>query len=153
MLAQCARAAVALVRFGYGGEVWHLLEYHEDPRARTPHSSTRSARSGLIRNCSQMSSPSKGDSTAPASIATSSTTEKNGYLFDPITSKRRGLILALAGCPKASLGTEERHSLVEQLQHLFETDRDAGVHSAAELALKRWEHPGRVTDEVTRRRG
>ena len=55
--APSARAAVALVRFGYGGEVWHLLEYHEDPRARSEgfHHRAR-ARSELIRNCSQMSS-------------------------------------------------------------------------------------------------
>ncbi len=66
---------------------------------------------------------------------------KNAYLFDPVTSMQRALIMALAGCPKPDL---ERLDLVEgipkfadTLAELYRNSPDAGVHSAAELALRR----------------
>src|SRR5262249_46805371 len=47
-------------------------------------------------------------------------------------------ILALAEFRKESLGSAARKSLAATLGKVFRTDPDAGVHSAAELILRRW---------------
>ncbi len=147
--ARCARAAVAMVRFGYGSEVWHLLEYQPDPRVRSAFINalgTLGVDPAFLAD--ELASLGKKE-VAPSSSA-GLTAQKNGYLFDPITSKRRALLLALAGCPTESLTPTERDDLIAQFLVLYENDRDAGVHSAAELALKRWGHPLHLKDEGNR---
>ncbi len=132
-----ARAAVALVRFGYASDVWQLLEYQPDPGRRSAFVHALSTLgvdwSVLVSELVRL-----GNGREPPSPSSKITREKNGYLFDPVTSKRRALIMALAGCPNESLAKTEKNVLVEQLLELHENDRDAGVRSAAELALKRF---------------
>src|SRR5262249_20134596 len=64
--------------------------------------------------------------------------EKNAYLFDPATSRRRAIIMALAAYQPNELAAATRAALLDQLHDIFYSDADAGVHSAAELLLKRW---------------
>jgi formylglycine-generating enzyme required for sulfatase activity len=63
--------------------------------------------------------------------------DKNAYLFEPETSRRRGLILALAAYPPARLELPRRDDLIAVLEDLYRVDPDAGVHAAAELVLTR----------------
>ena len=104
--ARCARAAVTMLRFGYASEVWHLLEYQPDPRWRSAFVSALSTLGAdpsvladELANLDKREVPGQ----APAGL----TAQKNGYLFDPITSRRRALLLALAGCPNESLAATD----------------------------------------------
>jgi serine/threonine protein kinase/formylglycine-generating enzyme required for sulfatase activity len=130
-----ARAAVALLRLGYGDDAWRMLEYSPDPRAR----------SALIDAL-----PVYGADPAPLLEellrpgGTEAAAAKNGYLFHAITSRRRALILALAGYPAEALDARQRDAMVARLEGLYREDPDAGVHSAAELALRRWEAADRL---------
>jgi formylglycine-generating enzyme required for sulfatase activity len=75
----------------------------------------------------------------PNTVIDGTAGKKNSYLFDPQTSRRRGLVLALAAYPPARLQYPRRDDLIALLGNLFRDDPDAGVHAAAELVLKRLE--------------
>ena len=83
--------------------------------------------------------------TAPSGTPTR---ETNSYLFDPVTSRRRALVLALAGCPIEAFQLADIDAFIVHLIELHENDPDAGVHSAAELALKRFGKTIRVKHEA-----
>ena len=53
--------------------------------------------------------------------------EKNSYLFDPLISRQRALIQALAAYPKTALGPEEPSRLIQTLIKLYRNDPDGGV--------------------------
>jgi formylglycine-generating enzyme required for sulfatase activity len=138
-----AKAALALFRLGAATDVWHLLVHSADP----------STRSFLINafhvygaDPSLLAAKLENTSGARPSNAhlTAASTEKNAYLFDPATSTQRSLIMALAGYPKDMLDPETRARLDPLVVQLFRTAPDAGVHSAAELLLKRWGHEDRL---------
>ena len=71
----------------------------------------------------------------------------DAILFDPETSTRRALILALGTYGTERLSPGEREPLIARLLDLYENDPDAGIHGAAEWALRRWEQQ----DESSRR--
>ena len=134
-----AKAAVALLRLGHDDGAWRLLEHSPDPRARSHFVDALSSFGAdprllvteLVRLGEAMSKP------GPIG-------EKNAHLFDPATSKRRALIMALAGYPKDALAPGDRDALVRRLDRLYREDLDAGVHSAAELLLRRWAYVDRA---------
>jgi serine/threonine protein kinase/formylglycine-generating enzyme required for sulfatase activity len=141
--ARRARAAVALVHLGLGSEVWHLLEHSSDPRLR----------SALIGGLYAMGADPAILADELHRLARDAATDPkkaglrgnaNAYLDDPAASKKRALILALAGYRKESLGSSARNELVETLSMLYRDDPDAGVHSAAELLLARWGYHDRL---------
>ncbi len=132
---RAAKAAVALVRLGYASEVWQLLEYHPDPRSR---SAFVDAVSTLGVNPLVLASELARLSKSAAATAPDLPEAKNNYLFDKTTSRRRGLILSMAGYPLEAISHTERERLVNRLLDVFRNDPDAGVHSAAELVLARW---------------
>ncbi|MFI5459403.1 MAG: SUMF1/EgtB/PvdO family nonheme iron enzyme [Isosphaerales bacterium] len=140
--ARRARAAVALARLGEASEVWHLLQYSPDPRSRSAFINALyplGIEPAILAD--ELKELLKISGTGPVNDE-SVRGKKNAFLFDPATSKRRGLILSLATYRPEALGSTEREELVATLIDLFRNDPDAGVHSAAELVLKRWGHEG-----------
>ncbi len=138
--ARRALAAVALVRLGQANRVWHLLYYSPDPRSRSAfiialHS--LGANPGLLAD--ELQNVVKNMSAVP--VKDRAEGEKNAYLFDPETSRRRGLILALAAYQPDQVEAPKRASLIALLEDLYRDDPDAGVHSAAELVLVRFGQP------------
>jgi len=59
-------------------------------------------------------------------------------LFDPKTSTRRALILALGTYTLAALSSADRESVTTKLLDIYQNDPDAGIHGAAEWALRQW---------------
>jgi formylglycine-generating enzyme required for sulfatase activity len=62
----------------------------------------------------------------------------DAILFDPETSTRRALILALGTYGSAGLSPGEREPLITRLLDLYRNDPDAGIHGAAEWTLRKW---------------
>ena len=59
-------------------------------------------------------------------------------LFQPETSMRRALILALGTYSANVLSPGEREPLIARLLELYGDDPDAGIHGAAEWTLRKW---------------
>jgi formylglycine-generating enzyme required for sulfatase activity len=130
-----ARAAVALVRMGKAEQVWPLLRYGSDPRLRgciinwlhplgTHPEVVAAELERSLSNTGPM--PSRGRQSMEA------------ILFHPETSMRRALILALGSYGTEGLSSGEREPLVVKLLGLYRNDPDAGIHGAAEWALRKW---------------
>jgi formylglycine-generating enzyme required for sulfatase activity len=64
-------------------------------------------------------------------------------LFDPETSIRRALILALGTYEPDALSTE-RERLIRELLDLYRHDADAGIHGAAEWVLRQWKQDDKI---------
>jgi formylglycine-generating enzyme required for sulfatase activity len=145
-----ARAAASLVRLGHGDEVWHLLEHSMNPRSRSAFihalNVLRADPAIVARELDRLVKSAGTDRENNGSAG-----EKNSYLFDPVVSKLRALIEALAGCraeDRAAMDSRLHGELIANLSDLHRSHADAGVHSAAELALKRWGHPARLAVEA-----
>ncbi|MGO9919135.1 MAG: protein kinase domain-containing protein [Isosphaeraceae bacterium] len=65
-------------------------------------------------------------------------------LFDPETSIRRALILALGTYGAEALSPGEREPLSTKLLDLYKTDPDAGIHAAAEWTLRQWNEQAKL---------
>ncbi len=134
-----AKSGVALLRLGHDEGVWRLLEYSPDPRSRCDFVNALSNFGAdptlLVSELGRLGETKS----IPGPIG-----EKNAYLFDPVISNRRALLMALAGYPKDALAPGEREALVRRLERLYREDPDAGVHSAAELLLRRWAYSDRL---------
>jgi serine/threonine protein kinase/formylglycine-generating enzyme required for sulfatase activity len=141
--ARRARAAVALVRLGHADSLWDLLNHRPDPEVRCafitslhPYGADPAILAKELRRLA--------DSGEPARPVGAGIGEKNAHLFDPAISKRRGLIQALAEYPRDALAADDEAAVSEVLSRLYLEDPDSGVHSAAELALRRWGHADRL---------
>jgi serine/threonine protein kinase/formylglycine-generating enzyme required for sulfatase activity len=135
-----AQAAVALVRLRQSDDnVWRLLDYRPDPRSRSAFIHALSALgadpAAVAHELGRLSD---------AAPTAGPTGEKNAYLFDSVIARRRALILALAGCSRDALDPRDRDALAERLGDVYREDPDAGIHSAAELVLKRWGYEDRL---------
>src|SRR5262249_53126167 len=71
----------------------------------------------------------------------------DAILFHPETSTRRALILALGTDGSDGLSPGEQATLISRLLDLYEHDVDAGIHGAAEWALRQWQQSAKV-DEI-----
>jgi serine/threonine protein kinase/formylglycine-generating enzyme required for sulfatase activity len=154
--ARGAHAAAALIRLGYPEEVWPMLAYGRDPRAR---SAVINALHAFGVDPSLIAQELRR--TAEAGPGSPPPGEKEAYLFAEATSRRRALIQALAGYSAEALAPAERESLANAVVGFYREDRDAGVHSAAELLLRLWgfadrlrldPRPGPAPGEPIRRR-
>jgi formylglycine-generating enzyme required for sulfatase activity len=67
-------------------------------------------------------------------------------LFQPETSMRRALILALGAYGTESLSAGEREPLVRKLLNLYRNDPDAGIHGAAEWTLWQWKQQEKLNE-------
>ncbi len=134
---RAARAAVALLRLGYGDKVWPLLEHSRDPRSRSALINTLGTLGvNLAILADELERLVKDAGAGP--VKTASAEEKNAYLLDPAISKRRALLQAMAAYPNDAVAPREHDRLVTLLLALYHNDPDAGVHSATELVLRRW---------------
>jgi serine/threonine protein kinase/formylglycine-generating enzyme required for sulfatase activity len=135
LAARQAKAAVALIRLGFAGEVWPMLRHSADPRVR----------SFLINGMSSLGvDPRLLADELVENGARSEPTPMQGpsrmrdILFHPQTSVRRALILALGNTGREGLAPRERRSMIAHLLDLYENDPDSGIHGAAEWTLRRW---------------
>jgi serine/threonine protein kinase/formylglycine-generating enzyme required for sulfatase activity len=132
-----ARAAVALLRLNQAGEVWELLAYSPDPEVRSMFISLLhplAVDSSILTAELERLAASGQSSSAGSRIAS----RPNDYLFEPSTSKKRGLLMALAGYPGDALESPARDHFLTTVAKLYTDDPDAGVHSAAQMLLDRW---------------
>jgi serine/threonine protein kinase/formylglycine-generating enzyme required for sulfatase activity len=152
-----ARAAVALIRLGHGSEVWPLLRHSPDPRLRSflvnwlrplgADPKLVAAELDCLERAGRGSPDSAGRGSPDAALpgtedlpsALPQQQLMDAILFHPETSKRRTLILALGTYGSEELSPGEREPLIAKLLELYRNDPDAGVHSAAEWTLRRWQ--------------
>jgi hypothetical protein len=123
-----ARAAVALARLGQGLEVWPLLQHDADPRLRSylvNWLGPLGADPGAL--AAALARPPAVPEEAPAP----GRSLMDAILFDPETSVRRALILALGRYGREGLSPGEREALIARLLELYRRDPDAGIHGAA----------------------
>ena len=135
LAARQARAAVALIRLGHAGDVWPLLRHSPDPRLRSfivnwlgqlgadPHDVA--AELARLDPFPPPAFPEDSGQT-PTVDSSVASTAMDSILFNPDTSTRRALILALGINGDAGLPSEEREPLVGKLLNLYENDPDAG---------------------------
>jgi serine/threonine protein kinase/formylglycine-generating enzyme required for sulfatase activity len=142
-----AHAAIALLRLEQPEAVWPHLTHSADPRLRS-----------FIVNWM------KSLGVDPAAVAArlerigkrahpevaSGSKAMDAILFDPETSMRRALILALGTYRPEDLPAEAREPLTRELQGLYRDDPDAGVHSAAEWTLRKWKKQEKLAEFVAR---
>jgi serine/threonine protein kinase len=132
-----ARAAVALARLGRPEEVWPLLKHSPDPRLRSfivHWLNPLGADPGIIAG--QLGRVDAAPAAAKPTF--------DSVLFHPATSTRRALILALGTYGTEGLPPGDREPLVAKLLDLYRNDPDAGIHGAAEWALRRWDRQKEV---------
>ena len=130
-----ARAAVALVSLGQGEKVWTLLRYSPDPSVR---SYIVNWLKPLGAGPQALMTKLEGIAHDPVSIPKDGKSRMDEILFDPVTSERRALILALGGYDPDELSPDKREPLMEHLREMYRNDPDAGIHGAAEWTLRRW---------------
>ena len=130
-----ARAAIALVRLGQANEVWHKLRHSPDPRLRSfivnwlaPLGANPQEIASELNRIKPVAKPTPDEGQQPM----------DAVLFNPETSMRRALILALGQYGEEGLSAEDRKPLIDNLLALYENDPDAGIHGAAEWTLRKW---------------
>jgi serine/threonine protein kinase/formylglycine-generating enzyme required for sulfatase activity len=111
---QQANAAVALLRMNQPARVWPLLKHSPDPRVRS--------------YLTHYLSPLGVDA------------EKviNRLNAEPDITIRRALLLALGEYGETDLPLATRQVLLPQLQAMYRSDADPGLHAASEWLLRQW---------------
>ncbi len=113
-----ANAAVMLLKMGASDQVWPLLKHSPDPRVR----------SYIIH----WLSPRAGD---PKTIIAR-------YEQETDVTIKRALLLCLG---EFELEEVEQQPLVENLLEVYSSDRDAGLHAAAEWLLRKWKQDEKIS--------
>jgi formylglycine-generating enzyme required for sulfatase activity len=109
-----ASAAVALLRLGRQDQLWPLLKHRSDPRTR----------SYLIHRLSSLGADHR---------AILSRLDREEDL-----SIRRALVLSLGEYEPASLASDVRRRITDQMKDVYRNDPDPGMHGAAEWLLRHW---------------
>ena len=109
-----ANAAAALLRLGRPESVWSLLKHGPDPRRRI-YLIHRLGPLGVLRQALLGRLAEETDATI-----------------------RRALVLSLGEFDERNWLITERNAVVEQVQRLYRTADDPGVHGAAEWLLRHW---------------
>jgi formylglycine-generating enzyme required for sulfatase activity len=129
------RAAVALLRLGRAEEVWPLLHHSADPRLRSfiinwlsPLGAAPELLSAALDGIQPIAKPAPAPGQQPM----------DAIVFHPENSVRRALILALGSDTMTRSSVGEREPLFGKLLDLYRNDPDAGIHGAAEWALRKW---------------
>ncbi len=136
-----ARAAIALIRLGSGGDLWSLLRHGPDPRLRSDLVNwlqplgvdPRAITAELARR-----------DVAPTGSEPPAAKSMDAILFHAEDSTRRALILALGTYRPEDLPADERERRIARLLEWYETDPDAGIHGAADWTLRRWGQSAKV---------
>jgi eukaryotic-like serine/threonine-protein kinase len=130
-----ARAAIALVRLGQADEVWRKLHHSPDPRLR---SYIVNWLAPLGADPRQIASELERIVAVLKPVPAKNQQVMDAVLFNPETSKRRALILALGQYRMDRFSPSEREPLIAELFDLYRNDPDAGIHGAAEWTLRHW---------------
>jgi formylglycine-generating enzyme required for sulfatase activity len=109
-----ANAAVALLRLNQPDRVWPLLRHRPDPRTR----------SYLLHRFGPLG--------AEAGVLV------QRLAGEPDVTIRRALLLSLGEFGEEAWTPEARKQLVSQVQDLYRTAADPGLHAAAEWLLRQW---------------
>src|SRR5262249_47020400 len=141
-----ARAAVALIRLGHADKVWTHLQHSPDPRLRSFLVNWLSPFGADPKFLTAELDPLRGiaaPTTRPAQRGEGGRRPGEGsamdsILFHPELSIRRALILALGTSGADTFSPGELESLIPKLLDLYRNDPDAGIHGAAEWALRQW---------------
>ncbi|MFI5460669.1 MAG: SUMF1/EgtB/PvdO family nonheme iron enzyme [Isosphaerales bacterium] len=152
-----ARAAVGLVRLNKADAVWPLLRYSPDPRLRSfiinDLNPLAAEPASIISEIDRMVA-ARHSSSRPIEITGSGATQPQqkmqSILFDKGTSILRALILAVGSFGPEGVGPAARAPLVENLAGLYRDDPDAGIHSAAEWALRRLKQEDTIRSDGAR---
>jgi formylglycine-generating enzyme required for sulfatase activity len=120
-----ASASIALSALGQPELMWPLLRHRSDPRLRT----------FLIEGLS---------------LCKLTTETLMDRLSEPdIDSiERQAILLACAEMPQVAITKSLKDTVIARARNLYVGDHDSGVHSAAELVLRRWGDPG-VLDHLS----
>jgi len=138
-----ARAAVALLRMGRAEEIIPLLRHSADPRLRSfivnwlnPLGADPKL---IVAELARLDSPTTRH-------APPATQKMDAILFDPESSIRRSLILALGTYRTEELSPGEREPLVDKLLEHYRNDSDAGIHGAAAWTLRQWKQQEKLKE-------
>ena len=126
-----ANAAVALLRMNRPEKVWPLLKHRTDPRLR----------SYLIHRI------------GPLGVDIDLIIQRLALETD--ITIRRALALSLGGFSRRKISEATFSTLLRQLEAIYCTDPDAGLHAAAEWLLRTWKHDDwlrKVNDEWAQNR-
>jgi formylglycine-generating enzyme required for sulfatase activity len=131
-----ARAAVALVQLGQADSAWPLLRHSPNP----------SVRSNIVHWLKRLQTDPKAlivklkrlAHEPPPPLTDVGPARMDSILFHPVLSLRRALILALGEYKDLPAG--DREPLAAMLLDAYRNDPDAGIHGAAEWALRQWNH-------------
>jgi formylglycine-generating enzyme required for sulfatase activity len=128
-----ARAAIALLRMGKVSQILPLLRHSSDPRLR----------SFIVNLLNPLGADPKRivaelNQIVPHPKPTPAQGQElmDAVLFQPETSIRRALILALGTYGMGGLSSAEREPLTGMLLDLYLNDPDSGIHGAAEWTLR-----------------
>jgi eukaryotic-like serine/threonine-protein kinase len=113
-----ANAAIALLKMNQPAKVWPLLRHSPDPRAR----------SYLIHRLSPLGID-------PKAIVTRLGVETEVTI-------RRALLLSLGEFGEADFTPVDRNTVLSMVQELYKSERDPGLHAAAEWLLRTWNQGG-----------
>ncbi len=133
-----ARAAVALIWLDKAEEVWPLMRHSADPRLRSflvnwlrPLGADAPTLAAKLTELNRLDLNSKPMPAQGQQVM-------DAILFHPQTSMQRALILALGTYGTKGLSSGDQKPLIGQLLDLYRHDPDAGIHGAAEWALRKW---------------
>ena len=128
---------------GKAGEIMPLLRHSADPRLR----------SFIINWLSPLGADPKLivaelDRIDPKAKPTPAPWQQlmDAVLFNPETSQRRALILALGTYGTEGLSPGEREPLINKLLDLYRNDPDSGIHGAAEWTLRQWKQQEKLKE-------
>jgi formylglycine-generating enzyme required for sulfatase activity len=124
-----ANLAVALYRLGKPDDVWPLLRFSPDPRAR----------SNIVHWLVKLGGK-------PQPVVQRIETETDVTI-------RRALLFLLGEFSDAQLNAAQRQSLIDKLIASYETEPDSGLHAAAEWLLRKWGQGQRIQETLQRLRG
>jgi formylglycine-generating enzyme required for sulfatase activity len=111
-----ANAAVALLKMNQPEKVWPLLKHSPDPRVR----------SYLIHRFAPLG--------ADAGAIVKRLDE------EPDVTIRRALILSLGEFEEKAWSADDRNRVTKNLQEIYRTADDPGLHAASEWLLRHWKH-------------
>ncbi len=114
----------ALVRLGYGDEVWPQLTYSRDPRCRSAFLNALGTL-GVDPSILALEIRRLWPASADPARSVTGTEERIAYLFAPTDSTKRALILALAGCSREALGSSSTR----------QSSRHCSIYTATTLTL------------------
>lgn len=138
--ARQARALLALAALEQTDLLWPALQHSPEPRIRgfliDAFKGWHAAPAWLCQAVLDL--PPDGSTASSAPSPSMQDVDWQRHLFDPEISAARAAILVLGGFSLDQIPRDFRKALVDHLLALYRDHPDAGLHGAAEYALRRW---------------